>query len=296
MASLIGRARARKHEAITALATVATVAGLAATPATASAAAQHSSAANATQPAVGAPGQFGPSWRYWSSGQTARAGSARELDNWDGSGAYGRPVAGACVTAVGSTGRVTASARRSGTFTIGGLAAGSYALEYRDCASGNRYRAIWSGAAGWQQTAARVRVGMGQVRHVPVMMMPPVNPAAALQSAATTWHRVLANASGRGLTAAAAAKAGQISGVVTGKGKKLSGVCIIAFPVNGGEGYGAATGKNGSYVVRYVPPGRYQVTFASDLCGSRALCDAHAGWGQRPVRGAIDTWPVDAAA
>jgi hypothetical protein len=91
------------------------------------------------------------------------------------------------------------------------------------------------------------------------MMMPPVNPAAALQSAATTWHRVLANASGRRLTAAAAAKTGQISGVVTGRGKKLRSVCIIAFPVNGGEGYGATTGKNGSYVVRHVPPGSYQV-------------------------------------
>jgi Carboxypeptidase regulatory-like domain len=181
-------------------------------------------------------------------------------------GAYGLPVTGLCVTAVSSSRSVTASASPSGAFTIAGLAAGSYALEYRDCAAVGRYRAIWSGGAGRQRTAARVQIGASQVRHVPVMMMPPLNFAAARQSAAATWHRFLANA--RGLGAVATAKTGQISGVVTGKGKKLRGVCIVVFPVNGGQGYGATTGKNGSYVLRHVPAGHYDVTFADTLCFS----------------------------
>ena len=174
-------------------------------------------------------------------------------------GAYGLPVTGICVTAVGRSGSVTATAAPTGTFTIAGLAAGSYTLEYRDCGAPGRYRAIWSGGAGWQRTAARVQIGVGQVRHVPGMMLP-ANPA-ALSARTAIWHRFLANASGHGLSAAAAAKTGEISGVVTGNGKKLRGECISVDPVRSGEGYGATTGKNGSYVVRHVPAGRYYVTF-----------------------------------
>jgi Carboxypeptidase regulatory-like domain len=179
-------------------------------------------------------------------------------------GAFGLPVTGACVTAVGRSGSVTTSAASSGAFTIAGLRAGSYTLEYRDCAAPGLYRAIWSGGAGWQRTAARVLVGADRVRHVPVMMLP--GTPAALQSRGATWHRFLANAVGRGLSPAAAAKAGQISGVVTGHGKRLRGMCVVVFSVNGGQGYGATTGKNGSYVVRHVPAGRYDVTFAPWFC------------------------------
>jgi hypothetical protein len=126
MASLISRARARKHEAITALAAVATFAGLAATPATTSAAARHSSAANATRPAVGRTGAVRAELALLE--QRARLdGRVPHASSITGTvlGAHGLPVAGACVTAVGSTGRVTTSATRSGAFTIGGLAAGS---------------------------------------------------------------------------------------------------------------------------------------------------------------------------
>ncbi len=182
-------------------------------------------------------------------------------------GAYGLPAAGACVTAISGSRSVTATAAPSGTFTIAGLDAGSYTLEYRNCAAPGRYGAIWSGGAGWQAAAARVLVGAGEVRRVPVMMLP-ANPAAA-RSRTATWHHLLANASGRGLSAAAAAKTGEISGVVTAKGKRLRGVCITVFPVRGGgNGFGANTRKNGTYVVRHVPAGRYYVTFADELCFS----------------------------
>jgi len=158
-----------------------------------------------------------------------------------------------------------ATAAPDGMFRLAGLAPGSYALEYRDCAAAGRFLTSWSGGADSQQSAARIQAAAGQIRRVPVMMLRPVSPAALLLNRAS-WQRMLAAANGRGLSAAAAATAGQITGKVTGKGKPLRGICVIADPVNGGLGYGATTGKNGTYRMRDVQPGRYFVTFASDLC------------------------------
>ena len=47
----------------------------------------------------------------------------------------GQSIAGACVTAVGAGRSITTSAAPDGTFQLAGLPAGSYALEYRDCAA-----------------------------------------------------------------------------------------------------------------------------------------------------------------
>lgn len=199
-------------------------------------------------------------------------------------GAHGLPLAGACVTAYGRPGSITASAGTAGQFTIAGLAPGSYILQYRDCAAPSRYLTGWSGGVAWQRAAASIQVGEGQVRHVPLMLLRTVNPAGMLPDT-TSWRRFLANASGRALSAAAAGSTGQISGVVTGKGKPLRGICVITFPVNGGEGYGASTRKNGSYTIRYIPAGRYQVTFAW-----QGLC--HDGnWLQQLYRGRNSPFP-----
>ena len=267
MATVTSRARVARGRALAALAAIAMAAGLAAIPAVATAAVARSSS-----PSHGAPAatHTGPQLTALAMLEQ-RAKSVLHRQTLHASeitgtvlGAYGLPVPGACVTAFGRSGSVTASAAPSGEFTIAGLAAGSYTLEYRDCRGPGRSGAIWSGDVGWQRTAARVLVSAGQVRRVPVMMLPAT--PAAVKSRAATWQRFLADASGRGLSAAAAAKTGQIAGVVTGKGKKLRGVCIVVFPVNGGEGYGASTGRNGSYVVRHIPAGRYYVTFAGLLC------------------------------
>ncbi len=272
MATVMSRARVAQGRALAALAAVSMAAGLAAIPAIASAASARPSAPS--RAAAAATGHSGAQ-------QTAlamleqRARAERGLHSQAPrtglitgtvAGADGLPATGACVTAVGRSGSVTASAAPSGAFTIAGLAAGTYTLEYRDCAAPGRYRAIWSGGASGPRAAARVLVSAGGVRHVPAMMLP-ASPT-ALRSATATWHRFLANATGRGLTAAAAAKTGQISGVVTGNGKKLGGVCVGVNPVNGGQGYGATTGKNGSYVVPHVPAGAYYVTFADIACFS----------------------------
>ncbi len=271
MATVTSRARVARGRAQAALAAIAIAAGLAAIPAVATAAAARPTAPSRAE--TTAAGHTVPqSTALAMLAERARTGrglrsQVEHASSITGTvvGAYGLPVAGACVTAVGQAGSVTASVAPSGAFTIAGLAAGSYTLEYRDCNAHGLHRAIWSGGAGWQRTAARVLVGAGQVHHVPAMMLPA--DTAALRSRTATWHRFLANASGRGISAAAAAKSGQISGVVTGKGKRLRGVCVTVFPVlGGGQGYGATTGKNGSYVVRHVAAGRYYVTFADELC------------------------------
>ncbi|MGO8959917.1 MAG: carboxypeptidase regulatory-like domain-containing protein [Streptosporangiaceae bacterium] len=265
MAAVTSRARAVRGRAFGALTVVALAAGLAALPAVASAAPARAFSPSRTLNSAG--GHSGPELTALARARAGLRGQARRTSAITGTvvGPYGLPVTGACVTAVGRARSVTASAAPSGAFTIAGLTAGSYALEYRDCRAAARYRAIWSGGAGWQRTAARVQLRAGQLRHVPGMMLP-ANPA-ALSDRTATWHRFLANASGRGLTAAAAAKTGEISGVVTGNGKKLRGVCVVVFPLRSGEGYGATTRKNGTYVVRHVPAGRYNVIFAGFFCG-----------------------------
>jgi hypothetical protein len=175
------------------------------------------------------------------------------------------------VTAVGRAGSVTAAAAPDGTFRLADLAAGSYALEYRDCSAAGRnltsasgYLTTWSGGTSTQSSAARVRVTAGQARRVPVMMLKPANPAAAIASGQASFRRELA-ANGRSISAAAAKK-GEITGKVSGKGKALRGICVSVVPVVNGPGYAAKTSKNGTYTVRHVVAARYQVTFAGDSC------------------------------
>ncbi len=166
----------------------------------------------------------------------------REREQWSGRGAParlgaitgtvvgfdGQPVAGACVTAVATGRTITAAAAPDGTFRLAGLPAGSYALKYRDCAAAGRYLTTWSGGAVEQSTAARVQVAAGQVRHVAVTALRPVNLFAAIAAQQASFRRELA-AGDRDLPAAAAAKTGKIAGKVTGKGKPLSGICVTAL-------------------------------------------------------------------
>jgi len=186
----------------------------------------------------------------------------------------GQPVTGACVTAVGDGHSVTTDAP-DGTFRLFGLAAGSYALEYRDCASADQYLPTWSGGVSSQKAAAHVQVAAGQVRHVPVMTLRPVNSDAAVTARQASFQRTLA-ANDRSLTAAKAAKTGKISGTVTGKGKPLSGICVEALGIRVGGIYGAKTAKNGTYTLRNVRPGKYEVVFAPSF-----ICQNHTNFLQQ---------------
>ena len=186
----------------------------------------------------------------------------------------GQPVTGACVTAVGDGHSVTTDAP-DGTFRLFGLAPGSYALEYRDCASAGQYLTTWSGGVSSQKAAARVQVAAGQVRHVPVMTLRPVNTEAAITARQASFQRTLA-ANSRVLSAAKAAKTGKISGTVTGKGRPLSGICVEALGIRVGGIYGARTAKNGTYTIRNVRPGKYEVVFAPSF-----ICRNHTNFLQQ---------------
>ncbi len=115
------------------------------------------------------------------------------------------------------------------------------------------------------------------------MILRPVRPESLL-GAAARFRRMLA-ASNRVLSAAAAAKTGRITGLVTGNGKPLRGICVEDTPVNNGIGYGAVTGKNGRYTLRHVVPGRYHVVFAGFGCPDNGeLARAGIPRRQQPVR------------
>jgi hypothetical protein len=193
-------------------------------------------------------------------------------------GAGGQPLAGACVTAIGPSRDVTTGTGPDGQFDITGLAAGSYQLEYRDCAAPARYLTRWSGGTAWQRTAAHVRVSVAEVSHVPAMTLRPANPATMLPDPAS-WRRMLANAN-RTLTAAAAAKAGKITGVVTGRGKRLHGICVEVLPTGTGIGYGTTTGPNGAYTIDDIAPGRYYVIFEPMF-----FCVDQGNWAEQNYRG-----------
>jgi hypothetical protein len=182
-------------------------------------------------------------------------------------GPDGRPVAGACVIADGPAGVMTQTVPASGRFVLSGLRPGSYTLEYRDCAAPTHYFTSWSGGSGWQSTAGHIPVGPGQVATAGQVTLHPTS-LASQPSRAAAWRQMLASARGLRLSAAAAAKIGQIAGRVTGNGHRLRGICITVFPAAGGGGYGAVTGKDGRYTVRHIPAGRYQVIFSGLFCGS----------------------------
>jgi hypothetical protein len=193
-------------------------------------------------------------------------------------GANGVPLAGACVTAIAASRSVTTGTAPDGRFDITGLAAGSYVLEYRDCAAQGRYLTRWSGGSAWQRTAAHVRVGVYRVSHVPAMTLRPLNPAAMLPSPAT-WQRMVANAD-RPLSPATAARTGTISGVVTGDGRRLRGICVAAISAAlGVPVYGTTTRKNGTYALHGVRPGSYVVVFER-----LGLCPDNANWLQQTYR------------
>lgn len=192
-------------------------------------------------------------------------------------GVGGLPVSGACVTAVGGGHSFTVRAEPDGHFTLGGLTAGSYALEYRDCAARGLYAATWSGGAGWQSSAARVTVRSGQIRRVPGMMLHPVG-TGAVTTARSTFKGMLA-ANARTVSATAAGKTGRISGIVTGRGKRLSGICVIAFNLTTGDEFGAATNRSGFYRIRFLPKGGYGVVFAPS-----GFCD-NGNWLQQVYKG-----------
>ena len=157
------------------------------------------------------------------------------------SGSPPQDLSGICVNVQPASGggpggsSVTAT---DGTYTVSGLAPGSYDVEFSGCGSGGGYATQWYKGADSQATATPVPVTAGQT---------------------TT-----------GVNAVMAAAA-EISGTVTDASSPqqgLGGICVVAFPSPGpGSSYSAVTASNGTYAMNGLPSGSYTVEFYD--CGNQ---------------------------
>lgn len=214
-------------------------------------------------------------------------------------GAGGRPVAGACVIATGSSGGAIAMTRPGGRYVFASLRPGKYVLHYSDCAAPGRYLDQWSGGASWAGGAALVTAAAGQVRTLARVTLRSVLPSASSPATVRTTSPAdltAAELAGAGLAPALAramlrpaapvtgAARGAISGLVTGKGKPLHGICAYAF---GSRGFGIArTAKTGHYRIGHLRPGRYVVRFVG-----APICDRNANWLPQWYRGFTSLLP-----
>lgn len=197
-------------------------------------------------------------------------------------GPGGRPLTGACVTAIGRSGSFTAMAAPSGRYLLGALPAGSYAVEYRDCAAPGRFFTSWSGGAAWQSAAHQISLRADQLRTQPTVTLKPVRSAAPSPTAvAAAWRRAVARGSEH--SAAAGTRTGQVAGIVTGNGHRLRRICVQVGPLASGFIYVGVTRKNGTYTVRHIPPGHYVVVFAPDPAFGVG-CPGDGNWLQQTYR------------
>jgi hypothetical protein len=138
-------------------------------------------------------------------------------------GLAGQPLAGACVTAGGLAGSATARTSADGRFTMNGLRAGRYTLEFRDCAAPGRYWAQWSGGAMAPTLASPLHVRAGVVTRVAPVTLRPASRAALFAQPSTTRsaHAAGGPASNRRI------KFGGVSGRLTGPhGQRVTGTCV----------------------------------------------------------------------
>lgn len=82
----------------------------------------------------------------------------------------------------------------------------------------------------------------------------------------------LFNAAGRSAGFAGNAGPGAIAGTVTGGGRGLGGVCVVAYHPGIGVSHRGwikvRTSATGHFRIAKLPPGRYTVVFANSYCGN----------------------------
>jgi hypothetical protein len=175
----------------------------------------------------------------------------------------GAGVAGTCVFATSPAGISVAAVRPDGRYLLGSLRPGRYSLRVSSCpGDAEAGGAASSLGVAWPGFSGEVSVLAGQVKTV--------GPATIWRTAAPGARAVSSGNAGQPGTTAKS-KTGSISGVVTGKGNPLRGVCVNAQRVSTGLGIGfyVSTRKNGTYKASDLAPGKYQVEFqAAAGCGN----------------------------
>jgi hypothetical protein len=181
-------------------------------------------------------------------------------------GVHAVALPGACVTAVGRSGSFTGVARNNGRFVISGLPTGRYSLEYRDCAAPGRYFAQRSGGAALPGSASQIDVTAGRVLALPPVTLRPTDPMALLPAKRPLLRHP---AGARGLPASTS---GHISGVVTDTASHpVKGICVLAFPIDGGSAFAVGTSTTGAYTTGPLAAGTYAVQFS-------AGCNNQGNW------------------
>lgn len=178
----------------------------------------------------------------------------------------GSPVGGACVGALSHGSHASARTGPDGRYLLGGLRPGQYRISVVACPSASRFSSHVAISGSWSQGPASVTVRAGQISHpAPISIF-----HLDLTSLGASAHQALP-------ASAVRAQRGSISGLVTGRGLPLHGVCALAFSLNENSGPSEAialTGKTGRYRITRLRPGRYEVAF---LAGTTA-CPNKGNW------------------
>jgi Carboxypeptidase regulatory-like domain len=170
-------------------------------------------------------------------------------------GLGGQPLPGVCVTAAGPFGAVTARSRADGRYILAGLRPGNYAMGIRACPGASQQSTGSPTTFLWPGLQTHVELGAGQVETLPPVTAVPAGSAASIAM--------------RSSSASAQAGTGAISGIVSGRGRLLNGICVAAYRVGGGSGRGAVTLKTGKYRITGLQPGRYEMQFTAESgCGN----------------------------
>ena len=197
-------------------------------------------------------------------------------------GTGGAALTGACVVASGPSGSAMAMTQPGGRYTIASLRPGKYALHFSDCSARGRYLDQWSGGGWLPGSASAVTVTAGQVRQVGRVTLRSTASAVAageLSGPGLGTGPGLGLGLGAGITpapgtattrraaragrSATAAGTGAISGKVTGSGKALKGICVVAYRTSQGPATTVRTLASGRYRVGSLRPGLYKVSFSA---------------------------------
>jgi hypothetical protein len=175
----------------------------------------------------------------------------------------GAIVAGTCVFATSPAGISVAAVRPDGRYLLGSLRPGRYSLRISSCPGDAEPSGAPSSLnVAWPGLTGAVSVLAGQVKTL--------GPATIWRAEAPGARTVSSRDAARPSTPAKS-KPGSISGLVTGKGIPLRGICVNAQQVSNSGfsiGFGVGTHKNGTYEISHLPPGKYQVSFnAVEGCG-----------------------------
>ncbi len=188
----------------------------------------------------------------------ARPGTTRSLDAASSAGVVtgvlhtitGAPAAGLCVTASGSAGQAEATTSADGRYFLTGLRHGRYSLMVSACQRGSEARPLGTVLSSLPRSVTVT----SRLVTLPSSTVFRLGPDGAIDGRRAATAPLT-------LKAGASARTGSISGLVTGAGHKLAGICVSALRIHGGQLRNAVTGKSGKYRIGHLRAGHYVVIF-----------------------------------